>query len=265
LRFFERYAPVLRLPLLSFAPIGILGLAGFVDLARRRALPFEIGVFVIAYTISVALFFVFARYRLPLVAPLAVLAAAQWINLARALHARRARALAFPAIVLCAASLLVLRPIAQGMTVANSHLSIGIALEIKGRKEEAFAEYESGLQLEPQHPKLLRHAAHLSAERDPASPETLDLLRRAHAADSASVETAFRLATALALRGERNEAAGIFESILRRGEEPPGIHTNLALLYSQLGREGDALAAAERALLQDPNDSAALGILNRDQ
>ena len=72
IRFFRRYAPVLRLPLPGFGPFGVLGLAGLALALRRRAAPPDVVLFVATYSMSVALFFVFSRYRLPLVGPLAI-------------------------------------------------------------------------------------------------------------------------------------------------------------------------------------------------
>lgn len=254
LRFFRRYAPVLGLPLPGFATVGILGLVGFAVHLRRRTLSWELGLFVVAYSLSVALFFVFARYRLPLVAPLAILAADRTIALARAARAHRLGPVAAHGAAAAAIGLVVLRPIDEGTTFANSYLSVGIALEVKGRKDEALAELQKGLVLEPGNAKLLKHAARIEAERDPTAPATVDLLRRALAADPTSDEIAFRLAGALASSGERTEAVRLFEEIRARGGEPPGLHANLAILYLELGRDEEAVQSATQALAQDPND-----------
>lgn len=231
LRFFRRYAPVLRLPLVDFGAVGILGLLGFAVLARRRALPAELVVFLVVYSMSVAVFFVFARYRLPLVAPLAALAGERIVAIALAVRERRHRSVVLQSLVALPIALFVLRPIDEGTTFANSYLSAGIALEVKERRGEALAEYEAGLALEPSNPKLLRRVAQL---RD---------------------EIAFREATDLASAGRREEAAARFEALRERAPSTPGIDANLAFLYLQLGRQADAARAAERALALDPNDA----------
>jgi Flp pilus assembly protein TadD len=263
LRFFRRYAPVLRWPLLTFAPVAILGLVGFFYHAMRRTLPYEIAIFVVVYALSVALFFVFARYRLPLVAPLAVLAADRLIALVRFARGRRWRELALHGAAGAAAAVLVLRPIDEGTTFANSHLSVGIAHELHGQPEQALLEYHRGLVLEPDHPKLLRRAARLVATQDASSEEAVRLLQRALDADPSNTELAFRLGTAYAARNESEAAMKMFESISARGVEPPGLHANLAILYERMGRDEDAAREAQRALDESPEDAEMQAMLAR--
>jgi tetratricopeptide (TPR) repeat protein len=263
IRFFKRYAPILRLPLLTFGPVAILGLVGFFLHAIRRTLPYEIAVYVVSYAFSVALFFVFARYRLPLVAPFAVLAADRVLAIVRLARQHDWKSFAAQAAGCAAAALLVFRPIDEGTTFANSHLSVGIALELHGQPEQALVEYQNGLALEPDNAKLLRRAARLIAMRDPASDVTLRLLQRAHQADRTNVEIAFRLATAHAARGERAPALQLFEEIAARGGETDGLYANLAILYEQMGRREDAARAAQRALQTAPEDAEMQALLSR--
>lgn len=78
-----------RLPLVTFGsvvPLGLLGL--LVALRERRAL--LLAWFAIAYVLSLLVFFVTARYRLPLVVPMLVLAGGALDWLARRLRDRRA-------------------------------------------------------------------------------------------------------------------------------------------------------------------------------
>lgn len=263
IRFFKQYAPVLRLPLLTFAPIAILGIVGFFVHAFRRTLPYEIAVFVGVYAFSVALFFVFARYRLPLVAPFAVLAADRLLVLARAVRIKNWKMLGAHAAGFAAAAVFVLRPIDEGTTFANSHLSVGIAMELHGQPEQALVEYEKGLALEPDHPKLLRRAARLISVRDPAGDKTVKLLQRAYDTDPGNTELAFRLATAHAAREERDVALRLFEDIAARGVPANGLYANLAILYEQVGRKEDAARAAEHALDENPEDAEMEALLRR--
>jgi hypothetical protein len=80
-------SPVLRLPLVGFGVLGPLGLLGIVTTLRRRGpalLPLVVG----AIAVSLLPFFVVGRYRLPLVAPMTILAAAGVVALAGFIGAR---------------------------------------------------------------------------------------------------------------------------------------------------------------------------------
>ncbi|MGH2571470.1 MAG: hypothetical protein ACRDGR_09600, partial [bacterium] len=235
--------------LLDFGPFGVLGLAGLVLALRRRIAPPELVLFVAAYSTSVALFFVFSRYRLPLVGPLAVFAAYFVIEAVRAARVRNVRAMALGALGCVALAAIVYRPLGPTASFASSHLAVGIAWEVKGRPADALAEYQEGLRLEPDHAKLLRRAARLAEGR-----EALELLPRAVAANPEDVELRFRWGAALGEAGEVAAAAEQFEEILRLGEEPPGIHANLAIAYDALGRRDEARHHARLALAGAPQD-----------
>ena len=86
---YREHAPLLRLPLPGFgllAPVGLLGLA---LLLRRPGWPRLLTLFVGAYTASVVLFFVFSRFRMPLVPALCVFAGYGAVELARRLRGIR--------------------------------------------------------------------------------------------------------------------------------------------------------------------------------
>ncbi len=275
IRFFRRFAPVLRLPLLTFGVFGVLGLFGLLVQSWRRTVPGELALFIGVYSVSVALFFVFARYRLPLVAPLAVLAAERLQAGVRALGARRFRRLGLGLVAMIPLALLVYRPLDARTTFANSHLSLGIAYEVKGENAAAMHEYRLGLELEPQNAKLLRRLARLAALETSSAPpvsgtahqareaELLDLLERAVQANPEDTELRFRNGTALARAGRPAEAALEFERILQRGAAPPGVHANLAFLYEELGRPDEARDQARLALERTPRDTQLENLLQR--
>ncbi|MCA9751637.1 MAG: hypothetical protein KC591_05560, partial [Gemmatimonadetes bacterium] len=252
LRYFRRFAPVLRLPLPGFGVFAVLGGVGLLAAVVRRRVPGELGLFLVVYPLSVALFFVFSRYRLPLVAPLACFAGYGVVEAFDRIRARSWRPLAVGAMVAVAIAAVAYRPIHAG-TVANSHLSAGIGYEVAGRPEEALAEYRAGLELEPGNPKLLRRAAYLAWDAALATgverpdPSLVELVLRAARANPEDVSLAGREAAALAATGRLEESARVLESLLERGEEPPGIHQNLALVYEALGRTEDAEREARLA------------------
>jgi 4-amino-4-deoxy-L-arabinose transferase-like glycosyltransferase len=82
-------SPALALPLAEFGSVSLLALAGFV-LARRRWRELApVWLFEIGWAASTIVFFLFARYRLPAVPGLLVLAAVPLVALGRALREKR--------------------------------------------------------------------------------------------------------------------------------------------------------------------------------
>jgi 4-amino-4-deoxy-L-arabinose transferase-like glycosyltransferase len=257
-RFFRRFAPVLRLPLPGFGVLAVLGSVGVALALRRRRAPPELLLFLATYTISVALFFVFSRYRLPLVVPLAAFSGYALVEGFDAARSRRWRALGAGVLACLPAAAVVYRPLDVAYTFANSHLSLGIALEMKGREAEAMAEYRRGLELEPENAKLLRRAARLA----PAG-EVHGLIDRALRASPGDVELLFRRGVLYGSEGRVAEAAADFEQVLALGEEPPGIHANLAMAYEMLGDAARARDHAARQLQLVPGDAEMRELLLR--
>jgi len=259
IRFFRRFAPVMLLPLPGFGLIAVLGAAGAVVAVRRRTFPPELALFLAVYPVSVALFFVFSRYRLPLVAPLALLGGYAAVEAVAAWRAGRRRPVVLAALACLPLVALVYRPLSAG-TLANSYLSAGIGYEVAGRTAEALGEYGAGLALEPDDPKLLRRAAKLAwdaalaAGTDSPDDALFDLLARAAAANPEDSSLTARYGAALAARGRLEEAAARFEEVLAAGEDPPGIHVNLALIYEAMGRREDAFRHAVLALERASDD-----------
>lgn len=268
IRFARRWAPVLRMPLLGFGPIAVLGIVGLWVAARRRRGPPLVALFVVVYSLSVILFFVFSRYRLPLVVPLSVFAAFALHEAWLAARAHRFRSLAIGAAVTLVLGAIVYRPLNVAEGMENSHLSVGIALEVKGRTDAALVEYRRGLTLAPGHPKLLRRAAGLAFAQDVARAprlrdETLRLLRDAVGANPGNAELHSNLGIGLAAAGDAVGAVEQFRTILDLGREPPGIHFNLALAYEALGDVASAREAASRALERGPDDAAVVALRKR--
>ncbi|MGQ0723499.1 MAG: hypothetical protein ACT4PE_18270 [Candidatus Eiseniibacteriota bacterium] len=257
IRFFRRYAPVLRLPLPGFGLFAVLGAAGLTMALLRRRAPPELVLFLVVYPITVALFFVFSRYRLPLVVPLAVFAGHALVEAATA-RAGRWRSVGVGALACLPVVFLVYRPLGESYTFANSYLSLGEAWETKGREDQALTEYRRGLALEPHHPELLLRAAKIAS-----GGEALALLDRAIGANPGDAEPLFRRGTLYGNAGRAAEAVADFEAVLALGEEPAGVHANLAMAYEMLGDTARAREHATRELERAPGDEAMREMLLR--
>lgn len=96
LRFISQYSLPLRLPLASFSLIAALGLLGAFPAARKGDGRILIG-YVLLYCASVILFFLFSRYRLHVVPPLAAMAGTGLVWAMERLRAGAHRELALPA------------------------------------------------------------------------------------------------------------------------------------------------------------------------
>jgi hypothetical protein len=151
-RSFDFYLTQLRvLPRLpwGFGFVAALGLVGgCVSLRGRRVVLVP---FVVAYWGALSLFFVYGRYRLPLLIPMAILGAGLTAWLPDVVRERRARAAALAASGAVLAAMLVFTPVLPAVPVSffADYYNQGNRYLRLGRTDLAIAEYEKALTVRP--------------------------------------------------------------------------------------------------------------------
>jgi Tfp pilus assembly protein PilF/4-amino-4-deoxy-L-arabinose transferase-like glycosyltransferase len=151
IHFFRRYSGILRLPLVTFAVIGPLALLGMIAALRiwRRTLLLYLQV--ILSTLSVLLFFVSSRYRLPTV-PFLILFAAYGLSWSwKTIRARRwirAAAAWLPVLGLLMLAGRQAAGLKEGPFLSRQE-TLGVALIRQGRVDEGIAQLEKVRELDP--------------------------------------------------------------------------------------------------------------------
>lgn len=258
----------------------------------------------LAFAAATLAFYVFARYRYPLVPVLVLFAAALVPGRPRRLaHVSRARQLAVAAAVTCLAGLchLPLLSAARSRAITETNLgaalvddgqavaavgvlekavaiapdyvpaynNLGVALRAAGRTDDAIRRYRDGLAVNDTYPDLHYNLANaLLAINRP--DEAAEHLRRSAAGtpDSAGVHN--NLGTALAEKGQFAEAAAQFELAVALDPTSTRAHRNLGNVLAELGRHDEAFVHLTQAVTLAPDDADAhydLGafLLGRDR
>jgi len=175
-------------------------------------------------TLSVAAFVVFARYRLPLVPVLLILAAAGIDEAVRRLRARQVRPLVVPIIVLPLVAVGTNWPLHGPRSPrAFSCVNHAVALADVGRHDEALKELEQALQLAP-----------------------------------ADVDALLVRGSVLLDHGRYADALAAYEDARRGDPSYPGCWRGIGDALVGLGRVDEALEAYQHAAALDPDDSAAI-------
>ncbi len=221
LPFEKRYSWLLRIPSPSFGIVCPLGILGILLAIRKRREAWLLLLFMLAYSSTIVMFFVVARYRLPMIPALMVFTAYAvwwWIQ---AIAGRRYRDLALSLAAFAGLYVLVhvnFYRIDPMSGFAQSHYRLGTIQEKKGRLEAANASYSKAVELDPE-----MAAAHVN----------LGILRS---------------------RMQRFDEAE--ESLRKAVELDPGYakaYYNLGLVYAEQARNDSALAALDRALDLEPD------------
>jgi tetratricopeptide (TPR) repeat protein len=223
--FQKRYSRLLALPLPGFALIAPLGLVGLgLTFLRRR--PRLLSLYSSVYLLSIAAFFVVARYRLPVVPVLIVLAAYAVVELVGRARSQDWAALAVPAIAF-AVLLYAVNANHYGVNrqtgFAQPHFRLGIIYAERGMMGEAIAEYEEAIRLDPDYPKSY-----------------------------------LNLGAVLSESGNTEEAKRAFRMALRLDPAYSAARVNLAMLLERTADYDRALAHVDTALLHDPHNPTAL-------
>jgi tetratricopeptide (TPR) repeat protein len=270
--FTERYLSLPR-GSLSFTSrlLWPLALAGSVLLIRRRRISRDLLLLSAAYAVSLLIFFVTWRHRLPLlplVACFAAFAAVRCVELARLQSKRpllRALALLTLTGIICNLSPALGRTGYQGgwfdvpedyLDFTNQHSNLGNALAAQGRPEEAIAHYREAIRLKGNYSEAHNNlGAALAAQGN--LDEAIAQYREAIRLQGNYSDAYYNLGAALAAQGKFDEAMAHYREAIRLDDNNSEAHNNLGAALIQTGRFEEAIPELRRALELDPHYAAA--------
>jgi tetratricopeptide (TPR) repeat protein len=216
------------------------------------------------YGFSLVLFYLFSRYRFPLVPILTLWAAVGILLLVEALHSRRWPALlGWSAVLLAAAALSNWRITPVAPMVADTYYNLACGLEEDGREGQAEEAYRQALEHNPAHLMALNNLGYLHQRRG-------DLLRalewygKALQIDPGLEKLQVNLGMTYGALGRTADAIRHYRRAI--GINPrlnPAVYFNLACMHARRGENGEALLWLRRAashgftrraaLLEDPD------------
>jgi tetratricopeptide (TPR) repeat protein len=244
-----------------------------------------------AYAASVLMFYIFARYRFPLVPFLVLFAAVGLASAPRFVRERPIRHSVLACATVLAAAIVANWPILSGnsmQAIAESNLGValqdegkldeavdhyrraaalrtdyapaynnlGTALRAKGRLDEAVSVYERALVLRPDFADAHYNLANtLLDQQKPGA--AADHYRRALASFGDSIDVHNNLGTALAAAGRFDAAIDEFREALRLEPESARTHRNLGDALASAGSRADAVSHLRRATQLDAHDGHA--------
>jgi tetratricopeptide (TPR) repeat protein len=223
------WSPLLQLlnRILHFGILCPLAVLGICLTWNRRKHVWLLYAMILGYAASVALFYVFSRYRFPLVPMLILFAVAGLTSLRDAIRESRWRALwTGAAIAVVAAAVCNHAMVPEAYIRAGTHSNFGNAFSMEGKIQDAIGQYEQALRLKPDDPNI-----------------------------------PFNLATALLDAGRFEEAIEYYEQALRINPNDARAHYSLGVAWVKLGQLSEAIGHFEQALRIEPDFAEAHVIL----
>jgi tetratricopeptide (TPR) repeat protein len=226
--------PLLRLPFISFGLIAPLALLGLILVFKRKN-TFLITLFTFSYMLSVIIFFISGRYRLPVVPFLIIFASFTLSHVIELLRAKEIKRIA----TIVAVFILLFIGINYNFGYvtrppSNTHYSnLGRIYVREGRLDEALTALEKALLINPD-----------------------------------AFEARTNLGIVYSKKGLIEEAIGEYQKALKINPDYGPAHTNLGNIYGSTGRPDEAMAEFQKAIASNPDNAEAhynLGIIYRSK
>jgi tetratricopeptide (TPR) repeat protein len=249
-------------PLGNFGVLVPLALFGVIVSWPLRARLWILYAMTLAYAASVVAFYVFARYRYPLVPFLMLFAAAGLVALPGALRSRavpgrtaRGRALTVAALVLVAV-FANWRIVSADSMRAITESNLGVALQAEQRTDEAIAHYRRAIGLRPDYAPVYSNLA--SALRASGRlQEAVETYQHALTLQPDFPDAQYNLANALLDQGKADAAIEHFQIALKSIPASADVETNLGIAFAAKGNVQGSADAFRRALVIDPRSAKA--------
>jgi tetratricopeptide (TPR) repeat protein len=216
----------------------------------------------LGYAASVVAFYVFARYRYPLV-PMLVLFAAAGLAAAREYIAARGFSPAIAGLKACAtarwtvAALVVVTVfcnwplLSKTLMRAVTETNLGVTLQADGRVDEAIEHYHRATALAPDYPPAYNNLATALRAKGELG-EAVSTYQQALRLRPEYPEAEYNLANALTDEGKPKEAAAHFRIALQSIPGSADVHNNLGIALMAEGKRDEAIAEFRAALALDP-------------
>ena len=208
-----------------------------------------------AFAAATLAFYVFARYRYPLVPLLVLFAAAGLVQWRQAWATRpRAQAIAALAVTAVAAVLCQVPLVSATRNRAVTETNLGVALHDDGRFDDAVARYRRALEIQPDYVPAFNNLG-VTLRAQGRVDEAIRVYEDGLRVRDDYPDLHYNLANALLQVNRANEAAA---HLRRAGDSDPdsaGVHNNLGTALAEQGRFADAIAEFDRALALEPQSA----------
>ncbi|MFN0058619.1 MAG: tetratricopeptide repeat protein [Planctomycetota bacterium] len=238
-------------------PFGVIAIFAFVGAAvRGRELALTTWLILILYPLAVIAVFPAARYRLPWIPFVLVVAAA---GLATCLRAPRKCApwLAIATVVVGALCAVRPHPQEAGNFAAELHSLVGSRLWTEGHAPQACEHFIRAAAADPENPEILAKLGEAQVALG-RLPDGIASYRRALAVKRDALAVHHLLGVALLMAEDFESAVTHFREALRLNPDYAEAHGNLGVALQRLGQSAAAIAAYSAAVAIEPRNAGVL-------
>jgi len=232
-------------------PLALLGVV-----IHRRQIPAPVLLFVILYPLSIILVFTAARYRVPVIPVISVIAAAGLLDLimtVRGLHWHRIAIISvFGVAIVSLSSLPGPFPGEKPNYEAELYYGVASSLKRRGWLDEAVINFYQALKLDPNYTEAHYNLGNTLATQGKFD-EAISHYHQALQFEPNSPMVHGNLAHALAQQGKPEEAITHLKEVLRTEPDWPRPYYDLGRAYARLGKYDLAIQNYKEALRLEPD------------
>ena len=235
-------------------PLAFLGLVVAWPERRRLAILYAM---LPTYAASVVMFYVFARYRLPLVPLLLLFAAAGLAALPRWLPRAEMRTRALVGTGVAALAVFSNWPmLSTPQMMAITETNLAVAMQSTGRTAEAAEHYSRAIALQPDYAPAYNNLGVMQRSLGQVD-QAIATYERALSLEGEYPDAHYNLANALLQKNRAQEAAEHFRIALQSIPDSAGAANNLGVALANQNRPQDAIAAFRAAVAAEPQSAVA--------
>ncbi len=238
--FRQEFDTILRFPLVGFGGIAVVGLAGLILAIRKKKLPAIILIFLVGYVLSIVLFFVSGRLRLPVAPVLILLAAYAVVNVFTFIASKSWKELAFLVLsVVFGAVPMYAFSMVPEPDLSHEYSRLGQAYFDEGLYAKAEKAYRKALDRREKFRYHMNLGNTLAAQGKYS--EALEAYDRAREMDAESPELYFNMGNLALQMGRPRDAARMWITAMRKDSLFALPYRNLGTLYLRAGKKEEAV------------------------
>lgn len=282
--FLKQYSAVLRLPLVTFGLVCPFALVGMILCLRQWRRLFPLYAMLAAYMAALALFFILAHYRVPLV-PIMIIFAGYTVSwLVKQIKDRKWLPLICVLVMIGSCAVFTNLPtkeldfsneyynlgvvynqvslyqeavpvfqkaIELNKNNASVYANLGVSYQRLGMANEAIAVFQKALELEPDRVSVYNNLGSVYLKMEKYDDAAL-VLQKAITIDPGYALAYYNLGYAYDRQGRTEEAIKAYQKAIALKPDYAYAHNNLGLIYARQGKLIQAVAEWEKVLEIDP-------------
>ena len=255
--FYRQYSSILRLPLIPFGiicPLAFLGMLLLIKDYKKYSLLY---VLVIANFVSIIIFYIFSRYRLPIV-PLFIIFSSYAINwfTKEIIQKKWKTPLVFGIICLLFYLFSHIKMNEIESNLAVSHANMGISYKKLGDTSNAKLEYEKAIKVDPDCALAHYNLGNIYREEG-LIKDAIKEYKTVVNITPRDIEAHYNLGIAYQEKGLIEHAIKEYKMVIKTDPNHVSTLNNLGTAYATKGKLYKAIAHWKRVLEIDPGDTAA--------